>query len=87
VANPHFGDYKIPTILDMPPLQRVFVEDGTGPGPFGARPVAEFALAPTGAAIANAIYDAVGARLMATPLSAERVYRALRDSRPLAEVR
>jgi CO/xanthine dehydrogenase Mo-binding subunit len=87
VTNPHFGDYKIPTILDMPPLQRVFIEDGTGPGPFGARPVAEFALAPTGAAIANAIYDAVGVRLMETPLSAERVYRALRESRALAEVR
>ena len=78
VTNPHFGDYRIPTVLDMPPLRRVLIEDGTGPGPFGARPVAEFALAPTTAAIANAIYDAVGVRLMETPLSAERVYRALR---------
>jgi len=57
-----------------PLMVRVPSEDG----PFGARAVAE----PPGfgppAAIANAIYDAVGVRIRELPLSGERVLAALR---------
>jgi CO/xanthine dehydrogenase Mo-binding subunit len=77
VTNPNFGDYKIPTMPDMPRLDTTFLEEAPGPSPFGGRAVGEHSLLPAPAAIANAIYDAVGVRLTSTPLTAEKIYQAL----------
>jgi CO/xanthine dehydrogenase Mo-binding subunit len=88
VTNASLADYKIPSILDIPTdMQNEAVEAEQGSGPFGAKGVGEsgtFAVSP---AIANAIEDAVGVRLTALPLSAEAVYRALREAQgaPLEE--
>jgi CO/xanthine dehydrogenase Mo-binding subunit len=88
VTNASLADYKIPGILDIPSdMQNEAVEAEQGSGPFGAKGVGEsgtFAVSP---AIANAIEDAVGVRLTALPLSAEAVYRALREAQgaPLEE--
>jgi CO/xanthine dehydrogenase Mo-binding subunit len=81
VTNGHFGEYRIPSAGDVPALTKVLIEDKAGPGPFGARPIAEFAVAATAPAIANAVYDAVGVRITATPITAERVWRALHPDR------
>jgi carbon-monoxide dehydrogenase large subunit len=78
VTNGQFSYYKIPTMAEVPPLTKVLIEDKGGPGPFGSRPIAEFALAATTPAIANAVYDAVGVRITDTPITAEKVWRALR---------
>jgi len=77
VTNPNFGEYKIPTMPDVPELKMVFLEDAPGPSPFGGRAVGEHSHTPTAAAIANAIEDAVGVRITSTPLTAEKVYQAL----------
>jgi hypothetical protein len=45
----------------------------------GAKGVGEISLDPVPAAIANAIYDAVGVRIYELPITAEKVHRALRD--------
>jgi CO/xanthine dehydrogenase Mo-binding subunit len=88
VTNASLADYKIPSILDIPTdMQNEAVDAEQGSGPFGAKGVGEsgtFAVSP---AIANAIEDAVGVRLTALPLSAEAVYRALREAQgaPLEE--
>jgi CO/xanthine dehydrogenase Mo-binding subunit len=87
VTNASFADYKIPSLLDVPPMQNEAVEAEQKSGPFGAKGVGEsgtFAVSP---AIANAIEDAVGVRLTSLPLTAEAVYRALRaaQGRPLEE--
>jgi CO/xanthine dehydrogenase Mo-binding subunit len=88
VTNASLADYKIPSILDIPTdMQNEAVEAEQGSGPFGGKGVGEsgtFAVSP---AIANAIEDAVGVRLTALPLSAEAVYRALREAQgaPLEE--
>jgi CO/xanthine dehydrogenase Mo-binding subunit len=77
ITNASFADYKIPSILDIPPMQNEAVEANQGSGPFGAKGVGEsgtFAVSP---AIANAIEDACGVRLTELPLTAEKVYRAL----------
>ena len=47
-------------------------------GPFGAKGVGEVATFGVSPAIANAIDDAVGVRLMELPLKPEAVLRALR---------
>jgi CO/xanthine dehydrogenase Mo-binding subunit len=87
ITNASFADYKIPSILDIPPMQNEAVEANQGSGPFGAKGVGEsgtFAVSP---AIANAIEDACGVRLTELPLTAEKVLRALRaaQGKPLED--
>ena len=77
VRNQSLATYLMPLALDMPQIENILVEVPSEDGPFGLRAVAE----PPGfgppAAIANAIYDAVGVRIRTLPLTAERVLAAL----------
>ena len=77
VRNPSLSTYLMPLALDMPEVENIMINVPSEDGPFGARAVAE----PPGfgppAAIANAIFDAVGVRIKELPLSAERVLAAL----------
>jgi CO/xanthine dehydrogenase Mo-binding subunit len=77
ITNPHLGEYKLPTMPDMPVLETVLVRSGGGTGPYAAKAIGEFANANPPAAIANAVADAVGARLFVLPITAERVLHAL----------
>lgn len=79
IANPQFLDYKILTALDMPPVKTINVETIDPDGPFGAKGVAEPGLVPTAAAIANAVYNAVGVRIKDLPITPEKVLRALEE--------
>jgi CO/xanthine dehydrogenase Mo-binding subunit len=72
------GDYKLPTIRDIPPLRTVYVPTPPGSGPFGAKMIGELSNAGVAPAIANAVYHAVRVRLNSLPLRAEDVYSALR---------
>jgi CO/xanthine dehydrogenase Mo-binding subunit len=76
VTAGHLGDYKVPTMRDVPPLTTINLET-SGPGPFGAKAIGEIPIMPTPAAIANAVADAIGAPLLELPLTAERVLAAL----------
>ena len=78
--NPTFVDYHMCSTLDVPSLTARLVEVPHPDGPFGAKGVGEPALAPTAAAIANAIRDAVGVRFKDLPLSPEAVWAALRKT-------
>ena len=82
VRNPSFASYLMPLAIDLPDLEIVLINVPAPDGPFGARAVAE----PPGfgppAAIANAIYDAVGVRINELPLSGERVLAALQGRSP-----
>src|SRR5262249_13930433 len=80
VTNASFSDYKIPSSADVPPLEMVLIENAVGPGPYNAKSVGEHSLIPTAAAIANAIHDAVGVRITSTPITAEKVYQALKQA-------
>jgi CO/xanthine dehydrogenase Mo-binding subunit len=78
VTNASLADYKIPGMLDIPPdMHNEAVEAEQKSGPFGAKGVGETATFAISPAIANAIEDAVGVRLVSLPLTAEQVYRAL----------
>jgi CO/xanthine dehydrogenase Mo-binding subunit len=84
VATVGLHDYKLPTSADIPPFEHVFLRgggDGQGPGPYGARAVSELSHLPVAAAIVNAIHAAAGVRLETMPITAERVYDALRAAR------
>ena len=79
VSTLNLGDYKLPNIRDIPPLTTVLIEEEVGPAPFHGKAIGESSITPTGAAIANAVYDAVGVRFHDLPISAEKVYWALRQ--------
>ncbi len=50
-------------------------------GPFGAKGFSEGAIAPISAAVANAIYDAIGVRVKELPITREKVLQALKEKR------
>jgi CO/xanthine dehydrogenase Mo-binding subunit len=68
-----FGDYKIPTVADIPPLRIVELRGAAGLGPYGAKAAGEVSNCGVPPAIANAIAAACGARLHSLPLTAEAV--------------
>ena len=70
-----FLDYKIPSILDLPLIEPVIVEEADKEGPFGARGIGEPPILAMAPAIANAIEDAVGVRITSLPITAEKVLR------------
>ena len=69
----NFERYLIPTIVDMPRIHVTLLEEPLSVGPFGAKNVAEPAMVPTAAAIANAVAHASGRRIRHLPISLERV--------------
>ena len=81
VINNNLGDYKMPSVKDIPELKTVLVKTTGGVGPLDSKPIGEFANNAPPAAIANAIADAVGVRLFELPVKAEQVYRTLKEKR------
>jgi CO/xanthine dehydrogenase Mo-binding subunit len=80
IATSHLGEFKMPTIADVPKLTTVLMQEATGPTPFQGKAIAEIPNVPTAAAIANAIEDAVGVRLYDLPLTSEKIYAALHQT-------
>jgi len=78
VSNPSFADMKLPTSKDVPPLQTVALESDDGHGHYKVRGIGEHTNAMAAPAIANAIADAVDARLYSMPLTSENLYNTLK---------
>ena len=78
VTTANFGDYKIPTIKDVPVFKTSVRETPKGAGPYSSMPIGETSNIPVAAAIANAVEDAVGVRINSLPITAEKVLAALR---------
>ena len=78
VLASNMGEYKIPCIKDVPALQTTILQSDFGSGPYNSMSIGETALIPTAAAIANAVEDAVGARIKSLPITAEKVLNALK---------
>jgi CO/xanthine dehydrogenase Mo-binding subunit len=77
LLNGTLTDYRLPTAIDVPPVQNIIVASEDEEGPFGAKGFAETTNTPTAAAIANAVYDAVGVRIQELPLTPEKIFSAL----------
>jgi CO/xanthine dehydrogenase Mo-binding subunit len=77
LLNANLLDYRMPTSLDVPMIDTVIVEVPNPYHPYGVRGVGEVPIAPPPAAIANAIYNAVGVRLDVLPMSPANVLMAL----------
>jgi CO/xanthine dehydrogenase Mo-binding subunit len=79
MTNASFLDYRLPTSLDLPMIETVIVEVPNPGHPYGVRGVGEVPIVPPPAALANAIYRAVGVRMRVLPMSPGRVTRALQE--------
>jgi CO/xanthine dehydrogenase Mo-binding subunit len=77
MRNASFLDYRMPTTYDLPMIDTVIVEVPNPGHPFGVRGVGEVPIVPPPAAVANAIYRAVGVRLRELPMNPTRVLSAI----------
>jgi CO/xanthine dehydrogenase Mo-binding subunit len=77
LRNTGLLDYRMPTCLDLPEIDTLVVEVPNPDHPLGARGVGEIAVVPPMAAVANAIYNAVGVRMRELPMSPQRVLKAI----------
>jgi len=79
LLNDTLLDYRVPGFEDLPDeMSCVIVENGDGPGPYGAKGCGEGALAAVPAAIVNALADA-GVPMNELPATPERVWRRIRE--------
>lgn len=71
-------DYRIPTIKDVAPeVKSALIQNGDGPGPFGAKGTGESGIIAIAPAIGAAVTQATGVRIRDLPLTPERVWREM----------
>jgi xanthine dehydrogenase molybdenum-binding subunit len=81
LKNPCFRDYKVVTAPEMPDLDMHFIESHSAEGPYGAKGISELPTIVIAPAIANAVYNATGVRILNPPLTPEKIARALSQMR------
>ena len=79
IVNGNLADYPLPRAEGSPRVETILVETNDPIGPFGGKGGSETPIDPTAAAIANAVYNAIGIRITSLPITAEKVLKALRD--------
>ncbi len=81
IHNNRLSTYIIPTAMDIPEVEKIIVEDPEVTGPYGAKGVGEPVMVAAAPAILNAIYNAVGVRMIEIPVTPDRLLKALREKR------
>ena len=78
-VNPNLRDYKIATSLDIPEITPLFV-DVFDPraNNLGVKGLGEPARVPSSAAVANAVFNAIGVHVREIPMTPKRVLEALK---------
>ena len=79
LLNSSLLDYRMPVSLDVPMIDPVIVEVPNPGHPFGVRGAGEAPLVPPMAAVANAIYRAIGVRMRELPMSPGSIAKALEE--------
>jgi CO/xanthine dehydrogenase Mo-binding subunit len=75
--NAGFYGARLCTHRDVPNIEVVFVQSDDGLGPYGAKSMGESSKVPAVAAVANAIYNAIGVRMRDLPISRDKVLAAV----------
>jgi CO/xanthine dehydrogenase Mo-binding subunit len=73
ILDINFDTYEIPRFSWLPQIETVIIDDRNAPAQGGGEP----AVICMGGVVANAVFDAVGARLFELPMTPERVKQAL----------
>jgi CO/xanthine dehydrogenase Mo-binding subunit len=80
VSTLSFGEYKIPTMHDIPELRTVLIpSESGGPTPYGGKAIGEQPISAVAPAIVNAVLDATGISIPNLPVTAEKVFRAMQE--------
>jgi CO/xanthine dehydrogenase Mo-binding subunit/CO/xanthine dehydrogenase FAD-binding subunit len=79
VVNSSYLHYAMPRAADVPSVRPIIVGNVEPAGPYGAKAVGEMSIIPPGAAVANAVYDAVGVRIRSLPITPDKVLTALAE--------
>ena len=74
ILDSNFDTYNIPRFSWLPKIETVIIDAKNEPAQGGGEPV----IIAMGAVIANAVYDAVGARVMRLPITAERIQKEMK---------
>jgi 4-hydroxybenzoyl-CoA reductase subunit alpha len=74
---PSMLEYKSPTFLEMPEVETFLVETVDPEGPYGAKEAGQGPLLPVIPALNAAVHDALGVWIDETPVTPEKVLRAL----------
>ena len=77
MVNPNLEQYKIAGARDVPAIESHIIDLNLGQSSTGAIGVGEPATIPTAAAIANAVYHAIGVRVRELPMTPSVVLKAL----------
>jgi 4-hydroxybenzoyl-CoA reductase subunit alpha len=85
-AHASLLEYRMPTIMDSPPIETYIVETHDPYGPFGAKEASEGALAGFPPALVNAVANALGIDLNELPVTPDRVMDALVQRRRQARL-
>ncbi len=81
MRNAGFLDYRMPTCLDLPLIEPKIVQVPHPGHPLGIRGVGEVSIVPPPAAVANAIYRAIGVRITECPMSPPRIVKAMANAK------
>ena len=68
---------RVPTHQDAPPIEVTFIESDDGYGPFGAKSMGEAGIILSPAAVANAVFNAIGRRMKDLPITRDKILGAL----------
>jgi CO/xanthine dehydrogenase Mo-binding subunit len=84
VTNLSLGEYKLPSMCDIPELRTVHVQSEGGPSPYGGKAIGEQPISAVAPAIVNAVLDATGLSIKDLPVTSEKVYTALQEAKRAA---
>ena len=79
MLNSSYLDYRMPIALDLPMIETILVEVPSEDHPFGVRGVGETPICPPVPAISNAVNDAIGSRILSTPIKASKILNKLKS--------
>ncbi len=73
IMNPSLSDYHLPVHMDVPAIEIIWTNIPDPHAPLGARGIGEIGITGTGAAVANAIYNACGRRIRDLPVTLDKL--------------
>jgi xanthine dehydrogenase YagR molybdenum-binding subunit len=74
--NPGYYGARVLTHRDAPDIDVIFIESDDGLGPFGAKSMGESSKVPAPAAVANAVFNAIGIRMKDLPITRDKIVAA-----------
>ena len=79
VFNPSFLTYGLPTSMETADIKSIIIDSENQEDSFAPKEAGEGMQIPTPAAIANAVYDAIGVRIKDLPITPEKILKALEE--------